>query len=387
LNQKRVAVYPAVLVVVFLVTAIGWLARSHNMVDPNGKPLGYDFITYWSASRMALDGHAAQAYNIPQIVQVEHTVNPMSKDEFAWFYPPTFFLVITPLALMPYLVAFAVFMLGTLAIYVVVVRKVVRGKEAMWCLAGFSGLWINLFQGQNAFLTAALAAGSLIAMEDSPILAGVLLGLLAIKPHLAILFPVALIAARAWKTMAAAAATSVLFVAAGAAVLGWGTLHAFVGSLATARQFIDTGALPWDKMPTVFTMLRMAHVPVTAAYVVHGIVALAATVVVWRVWRKSSDWKLRGATLMTATFLVSPYIFDYDMAWLAFPIAWMALLGMRDGWLSGEREVLVVVWVLPLVMALLAKVLTVQPAVLVVMVLLWMMMRRADGMVAVEVRG
>ena len=378
ISEQTLKVYPRMVFAVMLVVAVTFFFGAKNGVDAHGKPLGYDFITYYAASKMALSGHAADAYSVPAIAAVEHAIVPASADKFAWYYPPTFYLLIVPLSLMPYLVALFVFVALGFAAYLFVVRKVIRGKEAMWCLAGFSGLWLNLLQGQNGFLTAAIAGGALLAMEEHPVLAGVLVGMLAIKPHLALLFPVALIAARMWKTFAVASVTTVAFVALGTGVLGEATLKACVGSFATARMYLENGQLPWAKMPTVFAMLRTAHVPVRAAYAVHALVALAAVVAVWRVWSRCCDWQLRGAALMTATFLVSPYVFDYDMAWLAFPIAWMVLAGMRDGWLPGEREVLAVVWILPMLMPPIAAEIVVQPAVLALIALLWMVVRRAE---------
>ena len=80
---------------------------------------------------------------------------------------------------------------------------------------------------------------------------------------------------------------------------------------------------------------------------------------------------------MSATFLVSPYVFDYDLAWLAFPIAWLASAGLRNGWLRGEREVLVAAWLLPMLMAPIATAMSVQVGPLVICSLLWITVRRS----------
>lgn len=378
ITPRRLKMYPRLLACVLLLVGVAWLSQIHHLVDAQHQPLGVDFLTYWTASKMALAGHAADAYNLAKIVPAEHAALPATTETYAWFYPPTFYLVVLPLSLMPYLVALVVFLGTTLGAYVAVIWRVVRDHRAMWCVAAFTGLWSNLLQGQNGFLTAAIAGAALLCMEESPVWAGVLVGLLAIKPHLALLFPVALVAGRLWKTLAAAAATTVVFLGIGVAVLGPATLIASVKSFATARMLLDTGALPWAAMPTVFAMLRMMHVPVALAYAVHAVVAIAAVAAVWRVWSRCGDWALRGAALMTATFLVSPYIFSYDMTWLAFPIAWMAVVGLRDGWMRWEREMLVAAWLLPGLMGTLASTLKVQPAVLVLIALLGMVVRRAE---------
>jgi hypothetical protein len=209
------------------------------------------------------------------------------------------------------------------------------------------------------------------------VLAGVFIGLVTLKPHLALLFPVALVAIGAWRALASAAVTAAAFVGLGTAVLGKATLQAFLKDLPDARMYVETGAAPWSKMPTVFSFFRTLGVPVSGAYVAHIAVALVAVAAVWYVWRRSGDWQLRSAALMAATCLVSPYLFDYDLAWLAFPIAWLAVIGMRNGWLPGEREVLVLAWLLPMLMAPVTAVVVVQPGPFVLGALLWVVVRRA----------
>ena len=377
LNKKRFTVYPRLAVATQGIVAAIWMLLARQQVDLNGKPLGYDFITFWSASYLALGGRAADAYNIPLLFKAENIAVPASHTIFVWYYPPPFFMLVLPLALLPYLLSYCVFMLSTLACFVFVIRRVVKGSAAMWCLAGFSGLCLNLLDGQNAFLTGALAGAGLICMKKRPVLAGVFVGLLVIKPHLALLFPIALVAIGAWRTWMSAAVTAAAFTAVSTAVMGLATWKACLANLGNARIFLEEGALPWQKMPTLFAFLRILHAPVAAAYGVQALGATAAVCSVWYVWRRSCDWQLRGAALMTATFLVSPYVFDYDLAWLAFPIAWLALIGLREGWLPAEREVLVAAWILPLLMAPLASGYFVQLGPFVLGAFLWLMVRRA----------
>ncbi|WP_321781822.1 glycosyltransferase family 87 protein [Paraburkholderia sp. J94] len=376
LDRERFTNYPRILLGMFILAAICWIVMSKDMVDMKGKPLGYDFITFWAASHLALAGHAADAYQIPLLFAAEKIGVPASQSVFVWYYPPTFYLLVLPLALLPYIVAYWAFILPTLCLYLLALRRVVWNTHAKWCIAAFPGLWMNIFHGQNAFLTATLAAAAVLCLKRRPVLAGVFIGLLAIKPHLALLFPVALLAIGAWRAIIAAATTAVIFLALGSLTLGTPTLTACLGSLRYARVFLEGGFLPWPKMPTAFALMRLLGAPVGSAYLVHAIGAGCAVLAVWFVWRRSQDWGLRGAALMTATFLVSPYVFDYDLAWLAFPIAWLALIGLRDGWLRGEREVLVAAWLLPVVMSPLASALHLQVAPFVLACLLGMNVRR-----------
>ncbi|NTU49626.1 MAG: DUF2029 domain-containing protein [Desulfobulbaceae bacterium] len=372
LNGERLSFYPRIFLALFLIIGIGGWNMSKNMVDLNGIALGGDFIAFWAASHLALAGQAQEAYNTSMLFKAQQIAVPASQHGYVWFYPPAFYLVVLPLALLPYIAAYWIFMLSTLGAYLLVLRRIIRGNTAMWCTAAFSGLWVNLLCGQNAFMTAALAGAALLCIERRPVLAGLFIGLLAaVKPHLALLFPVALLAIGAWRIAITAALTAITFTAIGSATLGSTVLKGFLANLGYARLILENEVTFWTKMPSIFAFGRLLGFPVAWAYLVHFIVAVGAMVLVWLVWRRCQDRNLRGAALMTATFLVSPYVFDYDLAWLAFPIAWLAADGLYNGWLRGEREILVVAWLLPLLMIPIPGVPPVPVGPLVLCSLLW----------------
>jgi hypothetical protein len=367
----------------FVLITLGWLCMYRDMVDPRGIPIGADFITFWGAARLALEGNAPSAYDLRALLQAEQAAVPALKHVFGWYYPPTFFFVILPLGLMPYLLAYLAFAASTLAAYAGLLFRIVSDKRAIVCLLAFPGLWVNLWHGQNAFLTASLAAGALMLRPAMPAMTGVLIGLLAIKPHLAIVFLPAMMADREWRILAIAAGTACLMGAAGVVLLGDGMLAAFGEGLRIARHAFESGALPWAKMPTMFAQLRLMGVPVGAAYALHAVVAAAAIAANWLVWRSSAPATLRNAALMCGTLLVTPYLFDYDLAWLAFPLAWLAMEGMRNGWRAGEKNMLVIAWLLPVLMSSLANVTgLIQLGPWVIGLLLWHITRRALGTAA-----
>ena len=80
--------------------------------------------------------------------------------------------------------------------------------------------------------------------------------------------------------------------------------------------------------------------------------ALALAALVWTYWQRR-DPALSLAFLITATFLVTPYILNYDMVVLGFVVALLrerADNTMEDHWL------LIAVWTLPVAMMLVAVV-------------------------------
>ncbi|THD04791.1 hypothetical protein B1810_04325 [Panacagrimonas perspica] len=349
LDAERLRVYPWLFISVYVVLGAAWIALSHDGVDIKGKPLGYDFIAFWAASRVALEQSALAAYDLATIVQAEREVFPGILTAHPWHYPPTFYLLVLPLSLLPYALSFIAFTGATLGAYIAVLRRALPQREALPWLFAFPGTMLNLFHGQNAFLTAALMGGGLLCLQRRPVTAGVLLGLLAIKPHLGLLIPVALAAGGHWRAFAGAALSSVTLLGLSSAVLGVETLAAFVDRLPHVSQWVANNQLPQVKMPTLFVTTLMLGGPTWLAYALHIGLTMGAAAALWWLWRAPVTRTLQYAGLCCAALLASPYLFDYDLAWLALPLAWSVRHGLEHGWRPGEREILMLAWLLPIV--------------------------------------
>lgn len=350
LNAERMRVYALLIVAIVGGVAAWWIARSlPSLVDPHGKPVGYDFITFWSAARLALDGHPAAAFDPGAIAAQQHAAVPASDALFLWHYPPSFLLLVLPFGLLSYPAALAAFVGMTTALWAALARAMFRAPSAWLVAAATPAGLINLVDGQNGFLTGGLAGFALLQLERRPRLAGVLIGLLAIKPHLGVMFPIAFIAGRRWQALASAALTAVLLSAAGVAAFGWPTMLAFLRDLPTLRDIVDRGGLPWGQMPSPYVLMLSLRAPAVLAALAQAAAALAAAVCVWRAWRRDdAPFEARAAVLLTGSLLVSPYLFTYDWTWLAVAIGLLAILGLREGFDRFERDALFAAWLAPL---------------------------------------
>ena len=380
LNAQRVRGYSWIIVVLAAVLFVAWIGLSlPSLVDPNGKPIGYDFMGFWSAARLALAGRPEAAFDFSAISAVQHAALPEAPGLFfAWFHPPTFLLVVLPFGLLPYPAAVALFMLGTAALWAAFVRQILPDRRSWIVAAATPAALISLLIGQDAFLTASLAGFALIWLDRRPLVAGVLIGLLAVKPHLAVLFPLALVAEGRWRTIAAAALTVVLFVAASIAAFGWGLARTFLDNLPVIQHLTENGGAPLSKMPSAFAFALSLGAPVAAASVLQGAVALFAAVCVWRAWRRpDSGFEAKAATFLAGSLLVSPYLFYYDLLWAAPAIAWLALLGMKGGFRRGEREILLFAWLAPALMPPIQMLTGVQLGFPALLLLLLAAVRRA----------
>jgi Glycosyltransferase family 87 len=376
-TADRLFAYPLIFVTVYVIASIAWLCVSRDMLDPRAMPLGYDFITFWAGSWLSLHDIPAAVYDPKTIFAAEQIAVHASDKMFLWHYPPTFLLIVTPLALLPYLTAYFLWVAVTFAPYALVIRKMAPQPQTLLLLVAFPGTFLNLTHGQTGFIAAALLGSALMMLERRPILAGILIGLMSFKPHLGVLLPIVLICGRHWQTLAAAAVTTAAFAAVSILFLGVEPWIAFWHNLPVARSVFENGLVDWSKMPTVYAALRLAGAGMATAYFVHSLVAVSVAATVGWVWWRKPSLALRAAVLVSGALLVTPYLFNYDYALLAVPLALLGMDGYVRGWLSYERAVLATAWAMPLIASGIAVATTVQIGPLCVGALFIVAARRA----------
>jgi hypothetical protein len=168
-------------------------------------------------------------------------------------------------------------------------------------------------------------------------LAGVLLGLLTYKPHLGLLFPIALIAGRHWRAFGSAAVVAIVMAAASWFAFGSECWQAFIPSLGhTERVFLSQGSADWSKLQTAFGLTRVLSGSETLAWVVQIAVSLITAGAVARLWRSNARHEIKAAALGCGVALATPYLYAYDLVLLAVPLAFLFRLGRADGFLRHE---------------------------------------------------
>jgi hypothetical protein len=100
---------------------------------------------------------------------------------------------------------------------------------------------------------------------------------------------------------------------------------------------------------SAFVNGRMIGLPLGADWALQAIVSAAAlAMVAWTFWRRR-DPVLSLALFVTATFLFSPWMLNYDMVVFGYVIA---LLRERSDNTPADDRLAIAVWVLPVVMLL-----------------------------------
>lgn len=352
----------------------------HHFMSGSGNPVGGDFVSYWAAARLAVLDRAGEIYQFASLARMEDSAQPGMTRHMAWFYPPFFLLLVLPLGWLHYLAAYPLFSTASALLFFTSLRRWLPAAGFGIVIAAFPGLWRNLIDGQNGLLTASLAALTCWWLPRHPRLAGVSLGLLAIKPHLGLLFPLWLLHRRAWPTMISATACIAGMAAVCTLLFGVDIWAASLDGLRNGRHYLET-SIPLHRMPTIFALLRGSGASLTQAWLAHGLIAVLAVLAMLRIWTLTNELILQMAALIAATLLLSPYLFDYDSVWLL--LAGAGLLRHADAtrWLPGERLWLLLAWLAPLYPQLILVVFwnrSLQIAPILSLALLLLLLRRAD---------
>lgn len=317
--------------------------NTHGRIGLGGAPLFYDFSVFHKAGALANAGHAADAYDDGKMIAAQHAAFPGSTLRLPWNYPPTFQLMLMPFGALPYVAAWLIWSCLLYGCYAFLIGRLVRDTRHRVFLLLAPGVAVNLFFGQNGVLSTVLMGGGVLLLGSRPILAGILLGMLAYKPQLALLAPLALIAGREWRALAAAAASQAALAALSVAVLGIAPWIDFLHKISHPAAVLASSS-DWRAVPSVMTFAKTIGLADQASAVCHWIIAaLAASVTLWIWWRRHHPL-LRLGVLAAATLLVTPYLRAYDLALTILPIA---VVLIRAHITMPEKAIVFTAWLIP----------------------------------------
>ena len=337
LNASRVRAYAIMLLIAYAAMLVP------PFLDATRGP-GSDFLAFWGAAKLSVAGTPQLAYDIAAETAAQATTGLANM--VAYVNPPPFLLVIAPFGLLPYAVAWVVWSLAGWAIWLLVARRIL--PQATLAIAAFPGAYLAASHAQNGFLTGALLIGGVLALKRSQMLSGALFGLLIVKPHLALLAPLWLLAGRKWTAIGAGAVSAIAVSLLSLAVFGAETWRAWPDSFAASATIMRTSdPVFWQRMGTVYSAVRL-YGGADAALIAQALVTLACAALVVLAWHRTRDTQATGALMLAATALGSPYLFAYDLAFLALPVFWLVREGVARGFAPWERLGIVALYFAPL---------------------------------------
>jgi len=337
--------------VLFAVFEIFYFRSGHFPYDGLNYVVGWDFVNSWMGGRAALHGGLQTYFEVHRYNAQIHRLFAANVPFHNWSYPPHILLLLWPFGLFPYLVSYVLWLVVGLGVYLWAASGGKLDRELLLFLALSPLAMVLVLTGQNGFFTGALLLGVLAQWDRRPWLAGIMLGVLSVKPQLVLLMPLVLMMTGRWRCLAAAAATTAAMVVLTTVLYGSAIWHDYLALAVPFQNVVMTKGtgLMLGMMPTAFINARLMGAPSAVAWalqVLTSMIALAA--VVWT-FRKKRDAMLSSAMLLAASLLVTPYSFNYDMAAL---IAVLAQMRFRSDGARIDTALILIVWMLPVVMML-----------------------------------
>ena len=277
---------------------------------------GRDFVNLWTGGRMLREQGPGGIYDLESyrafLAGLFGSLRPHN-----YSYPPATFPIAETFSFMPYGWALAAWLLLTGALFAWAARP--------WWPKQFGPSWLalltpaglmNIWAGHYGFLIGALSlTGWRFLIERDAQRSGLAFGLMLIKPHLAVLVPLVLLIRRQWTAIGAAAIAVAGILALTAIVYGFAPWREWLfGAGAHQAGLLDAGLSFYGYMSSSLTtaILRFSDdVPIALA--AQGILATAAVAMLVVAARRDVALPDLAMLTATATFLVLPYAFNYDM--------------------------------------------------------------------------
>lgn len=281
-----------------------------------------DFDAFHLAGRLALEGRVSEAYHAMSMfgAQIEMAG---SAAFMPWTYPPPFTLAMQGLAGLPIGAAFLLFALGSFGFYVWVLRRIAGPWLPGVVMAVAPAILLNLRTGQNGFLIAGLIGAFLLAFRDNRRLAGLPLGLLIIKPHLAVAVGLIVLLHRRWSVAVIAGVVGLALLAVSTAVYGVGIWLDFRNAVGEASRFLAAGYYPLFRMNSVYAAAHSLGAGPAAAMTLQLVSAVVSLAILALACIKGVAFNRLAALACAATVCVSPYGYDYDLTVLGVGIAFI----------------------------------------------------------------
>jgi hypothetical protein len=276
--------------------------------------LNSDFLAFWSFPRFAAANPVATIYNAQDLQTFQQTLYPNFHSFYPYLYPPTLLMVTWWLNFFSFRVGEILWTLAGLAAFLAGARTFFPHKWSpiLAMLAGPAAL-ITGATGETAFFTTALLLAGFGTLPKHKIAAGILFGLLTLKPQLGILIPFALAALGEWRAIAAAALSAATLIAASGLAfppslwLVWAqTLPAYQSAYFAAAQSLNLNII----VTPAANLITLGAAP-RLAWLVQSAFTLTIAATTFATFRLANT-RLATAALFTGTFLAVPHAYAYD---------------------------------------------------------------------------
>ncbi|MBV9956026.1 MAG: DUF2029 domain-containing protein [Pseudolabrys sp.] len=352
--------------------------------DDSGLILGREFLNVWMQGRAAWLAEPSQWYDAQAYQRVLAILLGNDYPQQSLTATPAGMLLAAPFGRLGYLTALGLWTALGMALYVSTLARYLPGQRAFLAALCAPAAIVGLIFGQSALITAAMLTGIFAWLDRWPFVAALLIGLLLmVKPQVAALFPIMLIASGRWRVLAAAAATGIVLFAASTALFGIESWLAFVTKALPAASAAMANADEIGRLysPTLFMNLRSAGASYGLALTGQFFSAAAAcAAVAWTFRRhREADPQRLAALFLACSIAAMPVLMASDTLALTLTVLALLQTGALD---RRERLLARLVYWLPLLQMLCGAVLIPGPALIApvfALALVWRLWRAESG--------
>lgn len=362
--MRRLEIPGLVLAAAALFSFYTWAVYASTFWSPgsigvNFDGPGTDYMVFYGAVRLFLAGKDALLFEGHRFTAHLNSVFsmwlPKPMPFRPWVYPPTYLLIMLPFGKLTFFPSYVAFQVASAGLLVGALflgeqdrqRKAVTVAAALLCPAA---AW-NVAFGQNAFLVCALLIGGFRLCERRPTLGGIVLGLLSFKPQFWMLVPIALVAARDWRALAATLLSAAALASVSAAVLGpeiwWRWLHFALTNYADPQASWTRLGRMWGD--DIYACLVASGLPGSLANAAQIAVAALSAGVVCRIFSRGIPPDRKLAVLLSASILAAPQSTPQDSLMLAIAAAlWVFGEARQGGAAMWKWTLALALWLIPL---------------------------------------
>lgn len=330
LNAKRIFVYGVALVVITNVIGIALYIHVPNFAESPGA----DFVQFYSASILIKD-NLDKLYDSAAQKEVQKRFSPGARQGTYWPYihAPFFTILLTPLSLFSYRVAFWVWTAFTLLLYlgsVVILSRVYQPCGAPLGLAlavacAAPVLYWLLMTGQTTAIALFLwAVAFVLVKHHREFWSTFILGLLFYRAqYLAVIVPL-LVIRRRWLGILGIGASCLVLIILGGLVLSFDAYGQYIRAVLSQSERMVTMEQPLSHYITLYGFFRplLPHYAAVACTIASALPLIYWLLQSWRdSWTvRSKSVDLQWALLIAVTLLIMHHGFVYDLLLLTVPL-------------------------------------------------------------------
>ena len=316
-------------------------------------PLGSDFLQEWTGGYIWASESRSELYSAEHFQAIQHDAsivgfNWPESQYYPMVYPPFYYLLLSPLAILPYWVA--------VIIWMSILAAISGSTIWMWCkyyppahahwgkclfatIAFFPFLMSLNTAHKSVVLLFVLCASYLLLRKKRPFQAGLTFGLIAFKPHLGILIGVAMLLKRQWNFVAGCLASVSLLV--GLSFLAGADLcQDYFWQCLSMSDYSNNGGYLFAESHNLVGAIGLTFGPgsllgkIVCFSLALGIITGITISLRGGIDTSSQKFAFQFSILVLATILLSPHFYIYDLTIVLLPLGLIAfqLAGRFKEW-------------------------------------------------------